>query len=378
MFLFLSLGLSAKYAILFAGSNSYTNYRHQADVFYMYQLLKTHGFDDDHISLWAFNDIINNSLNPYPGKMFHTLNDKNIYPGDDKIDYKGYQVSSANLIKYLKHMNTTKDDDIFFYYNDHGAQNILACPDESFITTYELANTFNTMHKLGKYKRIFFMVEACYSGCLAESVNSPNVAVITAAQCNESSYAAIRSPWTYSLLSNEFSTHSMSEIEMNPQHTIRSLFQNVHDKMIRSTPTSFGDILDTPISEFIGVGPKSSIRRQAFDYDEEMFRHPELHASREALDEYKQYQKEQKSIAEKMERSIKTVVEKVAGKQAPLHMKRLVTGDFQKCYEPVLHSYFGKLGKFNQDYLYLISPLKSLCANYDSQVIIEAIESAFQ
>ena len=38
--------LTAQYAVLVQGSNGWNNYRHQADVLSVYQMLKTKGFDD--------------------------------------------------------------------------------------------------------------------------------------------------------------------------------------------------------------------------------------------------------------------------------------------------------------------------------------------
>ena len=142
--LLFSLSYCAKYAILFAGSKGWTNYRHQADVFYMYKILKDHGFDDDHISLWVYNDIVNNDLNPYKGKVFHTLDNTNIYPGDEKIDFKGEYLTGTNFIRYLKLLNTTQKDDIFIYYNDHGLANYLSCPVGNPMSSYQV-QIFNTI-----------------------------------------------------------------------------------------------------------------------------------------------------------------------------------------------------------------------------------------
>lgn len=375
MFFFITLGYCAKYAILFAGSKDWSNYRHQADVYYMYGILKSHGFDDDHISMWTYNDIADNELNPYPGKVFHTLNNTNIYPGKEKIDFLGENCSSTKFIRYLKELNTTKDDDLFIFYNDHGSANILSTPVGRPITTYQLGNTIITMSKTHKFRKMFFLVEACNSGCLKDSIVSPNVAVITAAQCSESSYSAINSKWAGAFLSNEFSAYVIREIEMNPTHTINSLFENVHEKMSHSTPTIFGDILDTPISDFIGVGPKSSIRRQALDEEDEKIVHAELYAKPEARERYYQHQKYMKSLTEKMENAINTIVNKVAGQEAPIFMKLHDLPDVRKCYEPVLEEYFTKFGEYNQDTSYLITPLKALCTKYDSKVIIDAIDT---
>jgi legumain len=60
-----------KWAVLVAGSNTYANYRHQADVFHAYQILKKNGFTQDRIITFAYDDLANNVKNPYKGKVFN-------------------------------------------------------------------------------------------------------------------------------------------------------------------------------------------------------------------------------------------------------------------------------------------------------------------
>lgn len=45
--------LKDKWALLVAASTGWNNYRHQADIFAIYQRLKLSGYDDDHIVLIA-------------------------------------------------------------------------------------------------------------------------------------------------------------------------------------------------------------------------------------------------------------------------------------------------------------------------------------
>jgi legumain len=60
-----------KWAILVAGSNTYSNYRHQADVYHSYQVLKKNGFSQDRIITFAYDDIAHNIKNPFKGKVFN-------------------------------------------------------------------------------------------------------------------------------------------------------------------------------------------------------------------------------------------------------------------------------------------------------------------
>lgn len=54
-----------------AGSHTYSNYRHQSDVFHAYQILLKNGFSKDKIITFAYDDIAHNIKNPFKGKVFN-------------------------------------------------------------------------------------------------------------------------------------------------------------------------------------------------------------------------------------------------------------------------------------------------------------------
>lgn len=99
-----SVTFSTQWAVLVAGSNTYSNYRHQADVFHAYQTLVNNGFEQDKIITFAYNDIALSPTNPYKGKVFN----KPTYqgPGVDvydgvKVDYAGANVTPENFLAVL-------------------------------------------------------------------------------------------------------------------------------------------------------------------------------------------------------------------------------------------------------------------------------------
>lgn len=47
------------YAVLVAGSNTYTNYRHQSDIFHHYHILVDRGINPNNIIVFAYDDIAN-------------------------------------------------------------------------------------------------------------------------------------------------------------------------------------------------------------------------------------------------------------------------------------------------------------------------------
>jgi legumain len=94
----------AHWAVLVAGSNTWSNYRHQADVFHSYQMLLSKGFDQNKIIVMAFNDIANDTRNKFPGKVFNkptnALPGKDVYAGV-RIDYQNKDVIPAVFLAIL-------------------------------------------------------------------------------------------------------------------------------------------------------------------------------------------------------------------------------------------------------------------------------------
>ena len=70
MLFLVGLASCAQYAVLYAGSNGFWNYRHQADIFTIYGQLLNRGFTANNIALYAYDDIATDPGNPFTGKVF--------------------------------------------------------------------------------------------------------------------------------------------------------------------------------------------------------------------------------------------------------------------------------------------------------------------
>ena len=66
-----SASMAEHQAVLVAGSNTYGNYRHQADVCHAYQLLVKNGMPKENIITLFYDDIAHNEENPFPGKILY-------------------------------------------------------------------------------------------------------------------------------------------------------------------------------------------------------------------------------------------------------------------------------------------------------------------
>ena len=128
------------YAVLVAGSNTYGNYRHQADVCHAYKLLRKYGIPESNIITFMFDDVAFDEMNPFPGRLFnrptnnHTRGvdvyvgcggsiEANIYRGADVIPDVYMAVITGNVSGVPAGkavLKSTATDDVFLNFVDHG------------------------------------------------------------------------------------------------------------------------------------------------------------------------------------------------------------------------------------------------------------------
>lgn len=166
---FVSLCYGANWAVLVAGSNTWSNYRHQSDVYHAYQILIKHKFNPDRIITLAYDDLAHNTKNPFKGKIFNKPTHKD--PGVDvyegvKIDYTGKHVTPEVFVAVLtgnktavsgkgtgKVLESTASDNVFLFFSDHGAPGLIAFPNE-YLHADKLQAAFDAMK--GKYGKLVF------------------------------------------------------------------------------------------------------------------------------------------------------------------------------------------------------------------------------
>jgi legumain len=194
---------AAQWAVIMAGSNTYGNYRHQADACHAYQIAKVNGIPESNIILLAYDDIASNPRNPFPGKIFNKptaagVPGKDVYDGC-KISYKGKDVTAENFIKVLSGdtsapgpvLKSTDQDHVFVYYADHGGAGILGVPygAGNYIHASDVNKAIETLHSKGGYRELLFYLEACESGSIFNNLlKAPNAKAVTAANPSESSW----------------------------------------------------------------------------------------------------------------------------------------------------------------------------------------------
>ena len=233
------------WAVLVAGSYTYTNYRHQSDVFHHYHILINRGIKPENIIVFAYDDVATASRNPFPGKIFNHPDGEDVYAGV-VIDYFGKDVTPENFIAALtgdegsitkkderttgKVLKSTSEDNVYLFYSDHGSDNLVSFPSK-YLYADELIDAFNIMYENKMYKELVFYLEACHSGSMfdKELPDGIKIYAVTAANPDESSYAEycssdakVNGTLIGSCLGDEFSCRFMEDIDSKPGDELKS------------------------------------------------------------------------------------------------------------------------------------------------------------
>ena len=271
------------YAVLVAGSNTYTNYRHQSDVFHHYHILINRGIKPENIIVFAYDDIAYAKKNPFPGKIFNSPAGVDVYEGV-VIDYYGEDVTPENFLAAItgdvdalnikderttsKVLTSTEEDNVYFFFSDHGSDNILAFPSK-YLYSDELMSALYTMHDKKMYKELVFYLEACHSGSMFNNLLPDNISIYTttAANPDESSYAEycsyeakINGTLIGSCLGDEYSCRFMEDIDSRPgeklkEYTMQEQYEYLVKAVTGSHVMQYGDlkIAQKSIYEFVNA-----------------------------------------------------------------------------------------------------------------------------
>ncbi|MBP5558206.1 MAG: hypothetical protein J6X71_00370 [Bacteroidales bacterium] len=253
--------LDKRWALLVAGSKGWANYRFQADVFAMYQLLKQYGYDDEHIVLICEDDVASHSNNPYPGQLRISDTGANVYDAA-AIDYRLNTLSPNDIANILqgrsserlpKVLSPDADDNVLVFWSSHGSPGSLDFGGSQSMT-YERLRTIldNTSHR-----KLLMAVEACYSGGLGEACEGlPGCLLITAANPYETSHADVWSEEVGVFLSNGFTRGFQEAIGSNPDISLRDMYytlaRNTSGSHVKVYNVSnYGNVYSNTMSEYL-------------------------------------------------------------------------------------------------------------------------------
>ncbi|ETM34062.1 hypothetical protein L914_18770 [Phytophthora nicotianae] len=258
------------WAVIVAGSNGYSNYRHQSDACHAYHVVRRHGIPAENVVLMIYDDVAWHESNPYPGQLFNKPTTKNashadvqpvdVYKGCN-IDFRAAEVTPETFLNVLtgnssgafnkKVLNSTKDDRVFINFIDHGSRGSIYFPHMKPLTASRLKKAMQTMHDKKMYKELVFYMEACESGSMFSDsfLKSINAYVTTAANGFESSWAAYCPPLDEvngerigSCLGDLYSVNWMEDSDLTDLsgETLTTQFHRVKNATTKSHVKSFG------------------------------------------------------------------------------------------------------------------------------------------
>ena len=257
--------LHDKWAVVVGTSDTWANYRHQADALAMYQLLKRHGYDDEHIILIIEDNIAYHPRNIYPGIVRVRPDGANMYE-DVEVDYVLSDITINDLHKIMtgkssdrlpRTIHSTENDNVVVFWCGHGFKGELAWGSDTEITGYDVRNIVEEMNYLGLYRKMFFAIDACYSGSIGEACEGiPGVLLMTAANPNETSKADMKDPDMGLWLSNGFTRAFQEAIDENPNIVLRDLYYKLAAQTVGSHATvynveNYGNVYTNTMREFL-------------------------------------------------------------------------------------------------------------------------------
>lgn len=264
--------LKDKWAILVQGSEGWADYRHQADVLNVYQMLKRNGWPDDHIIVIISDDLANDSRNKFPGEVRTKINAPDLYK-TAKIDYSTDTLTVADikdilLGKQSSHLpivlNTTDQSDILLFWSGHGMAETSVKPncfywrgEKSILSETEFRETLQKMFDEKRYRKMLMLLEPCHSRNMAQQTDHmPGMMAIAAADGSESSFADFRSNELDTWMSDRFTNNIVNTLTDNPEQTYGELYEYLYKHTLGShvyveNAFWFGNLFKDSPKEFI-------------------------------------------------------------------------------------------------------------------------------
>ncbi|XP_074596284.1 legumain-like [Brevipalpus obovatus] len=238
------------WAVLVAGSSTYYNYRHQANLCHAYQDLVAHGIPQSNIITMMYDDVANDPANPHPGVLINQPNGPDVYHGVIK-DCTGNEVTPPNFLKVLlgdsglkaagkKVLESGQNDNVFIYFTDHGGPLIVGFPNDELHAS-DLISTLKQMHAKKMYNKLLFYMEACESGSMFDGLLPNDISVhgISSTSPDDPGYACFCNVSENTCLGDEFSVNWLLNSDVGKDfggETIRQQFLLVKNETTDSVP----------------------------------------------------------------------------------------------------------------------------------------------
>ena len=158
-----------------------------------------------------------------------------------KVDYHLSDISVSDIgdimigkasDKLKEVISPTANDNLIMFWCGHGASNTLMWGSSNYVYGRDLSKLISGLHEENRYRKLMFVLDACYSGTIGEACEGiPGVLVFTAAHSNESSKADVFDNYLHVWLSNGFTRTFRDEVRADPNISLRDLYY----KTVRGT-----------------------------------------------------------------------------------------------------------------------------------------------
>ena len=270
--------LNGQYAVLVQGSGSYSNYRHLSDVLSFYQLLRSKGWDDDHIILIVDKSIPSDSQNPDKGVIRATSGGPDLYGGSGKypaavVDYDNSQLSAADVASILKGQASDKlktvlpqsdKQNVLLYWSGHGDNlEFGSGTADAFIWRSEVPSKGFTAQMLRDcatsmtFRKFLVICEPCYGeGVIRPLEGIKGVLAMSGASAAEQSWADNWDSGAAVWLCDRFTRNVTDCLSSTPHMTWEELYLycakhtlGSHARIVNSA--HFGNLYTSSPDEFI-------------------------------------------------------------------------------------------------------------------------------
>ena len=265
--------LKDQYAVLVQGSSGWNDYRHEADVLSIYQMLKANGYPDDHIILISADYCANAPENKDKGAVRTDPDGKNLREGA-VIDYLNADLTPQDICNILKGVKTDRTpvvlpadscQNVLLFWSGHGRCSVmnginemawLNNPTGQGMTADMLAGTLQDMANNKQYRQMLLCLEPCYSANMGKELESiPGVLAICSSGVFEQSFA---DSWSNELgvwMCDRFSRNLIGYATEWPDGTYRDLYLYCSQRTLGShvgiyNYTNFGNLYTTGPKDF--------------------------------------------------------------------------------------------------------------------------------
>lgn len=269
--------LTDQYAVLVQGSEGFVNYRHQADVLNVYQLLRRGGVPDDHIILVLDKKLATDSRNPEPGVIRTAPSGPDLLGGTSngipaaEVDYDSADLTADDVADILSgrssgHLPVVlpqgKGNNVFFYWSGHG-RNVShggfrefgwrdAGPGKGFSAAL-LEQTARQM----QYRKLLVVAEPCYAECVTRDLEGiPGALAISGANSEEQSWADSWSNEANVWMCDRFTQNFVNCLTAHPDTNFQDLFLycaqhtlGSHARIVNAA--GYGNLYVTGPAEFV-------------------------------------------------------------------------------------------------------------------------------